>query len=320
MDNQTFLKTKYNTSKTVRVETCFLPDQISALYHQNRHIYFFKFANMWQKKAQWLRGDHKKVTSRSHSPSFTRHINNNITSNRGSGCFKKRTQFKFRGVWDCFSAPSTDEGPYVIASGFKIPPLTGSHHLSNKSELIKMKWAERLEKDQWGILTGLEITERDKEGIGVVPHHIPSVLFHLTCEGLTITFWVIITQCITCILFYSEKLPLVLCVWHSREWGLSWEWTEGDFNLRYLPVWGRVWRGCRGCMVSPKKIEKLHKLSSCKICKINVSVLFVWPQWWLSLISLIGLMLQLAFQGFAKYQNVIKATTFVCLRVCTNGM
>lgn len=46
--------------------------------------------------------------------------------------------------------PSTDEGQYVIASGLKLQPLAGSRHLSSKSELIRMEWAERLEKGSEG--------------------------------------------------------------------------------------------------------------------------------------------------------------------------
>lgn len=41
--------------------------------------------------------------------------------------------------------------------------------------------------------------------------------------------------------------------------------------------------------------------------------MFVFPQWWLSLVSLIGLMLQLALEDFAKHQNVIKSSAFAYL-------
>lgn len=116
-------------------------------------------------------------------------------------------------MWLLFR-PSTNVGRYVIVSGLKLQPLSGSRRLSDKSELIRMKWAERLEKDQWGIWTGLEISERQRGNWNcALPHPLCPFSPHLRkTSHHCLPFWIIITHCIICTLFDYLKLTLVLCV------------------------------------------------------------------------------------------------------------
>lgn len=83
-ENQTLLKTKHNTSKTLRVETRFLPDETSILYHPNRQSLLHIYLRMTEKSRMTQTWSSKGYLSRSVSASFTRLRNKNITFNGGS--------------------------------------------------------------------------------------------------------------------------------------------------------------------------------------------------------------------------------------------
>lgn len=110
----------------------------------------------------------------------------------------------------------------------------------------KSEWRRRLHWDYGGIWQDVDALQLSKADSSWSASRVKRAWFHIF---------------VTCLCFLWENLLSnrreavmdVTCFSlsvTSRRRRLSWDWAEGDIHLRHLPVWGRVRRGRRGCLVS----------------------------------------------------------------------